>query len=414
MMGRGLVLRGLALAALAACVAGDAQCHDDGSIAASEFGLGASDPSSSEPAAGAAAEGCGCAASTGRSDEDRNSRAPSPDVDVSPLMAEVLAAVSAGSLDRNAVAATPLLHVPAGVFIMGTDDPRIMPDGEHPAREVEVSAFQLQEMEVSNRQFAEFVLETGFVSEAEAFGWSFCFKATLSQAVLDTVVAEVDAVPWWVPVHGSNWWHPSGPDGDVASEGLLDHPVVHVSHSDARAYCSWLGLRLPREAEFERATRGDLARPGKDLRSLFAWGNELVPGGTFRANLWQGTFPTENTAEDGHRWAAPVDSFGAQNELGFKNIVGNVWEWVADAWTTKHRLADQDGNRLKDFQVEYFEKEDDPTVERVKRGGSYMCHESYCYRYRVVSRSHNTADSSAQNLGFRCAKDEVDEPLSSS
>jgi len=297
-----------------------------------------------------------------------------------------------------------LLRVPEGEFTMGTDDPQILADGESPARRVFVSEFLLQETEVSNRQFVEFVHKTGFVTEAEKFNWSFCFFQSLDEEIKDTVDKQVDVVPWWVPVQGSNWFYPFGPSTgstprDVVSMGLLDFPVTHVSHNDARAFCEWKGLRLPREAEFERAAKGGIEGV------LYSWGKELTPDGKHRANLWQGSFPDENTGEDGYLWSAPVDSFGAQNEFGLKNIIGNVWEWVADAWTTRHHIKMPDGSILKDIQVEIEGKIDDPTVERVKKGGSYMCHISYCYRYRVDARSSNSADSSAQNLGFRCAKD---------
>jgi len=315
------------------------------------------------------------------------------------MVDEIVKLIEKGLIDRDAMKPTPLVRIPEGQFTMGTDDPKIIGDGEGPARQVFVSEYLLQQYEVSNRQFLEFVAETGFVTEAEKFGWSFCFEGTLSEKVLETVQNKVDAVPWWVPVEGADWLHPNGPDGNVASLGLLDHPVVHISHNDARAYCEWIGMRLPREAEFERASRGGLEN------TLYPWGEELVPNGKHRANLWQGEFPEQNLEQDGFRWASPVDSFGPQNAYGLYNIIGNAWEWVADAWTVKHRVKDPNGELLRDIQVEYRDKIEDPTVERVKKGGSYMCHISYCYRYRTASRSSNSADSSAQNLGLRCAKD---------
>ena len=312
-----------------------------------------------------------------------------------------------GKFNRHAVEETPMVRIPAGEFTMGTDDPQIMTDGESPARRVFVNEFLLDQYEVSNRQFIEFVLDTGFETEAEKFGWSFCFESTLSAKVLSTIDRQVAAVPWWVPVQGANWVRPNGPDQDIISQELLDFPVVHVSHNDARAYCAWRNARLPREAEFERAARGGLESQD------YPWGNELTPEGRFRANLWQGEFPRENLATDGFPFACPVNEFGPQNDFGLYNIIGNAWEWVADAWTTRHRTVAPDGSKLVDPQVEYsLDKMDDPTIERVKKGGSYMCHISYCYRYRTASRSSNTADSSAQNLGFRCAKDAEEEETS--
>jgi sulfatase modifying factor 1 len=176
----------------------------------------------------------------------------------------------------------------------------------------------------------------------------------------------------------------------------MDHPVTHVSHNDAKAYCEWLEMRLPSEAEFEYAMRGGLEN------KTYPWGDEKVPNGKHRANLWQGHFPDKNTAEDGYEYSAPIDAFGPQNEFGLYNIVGNAWEWVADAWITNHARLGLD-KVLVDPQVEIQGKMDARDTERVKRGGSYMCHESYCLRYRTASRSSNSADSSAQNLGFRCA-----------
>jgi sulfatase modifying factor 1 len=268
------------------------------------------------------------------------------------------------------------------------------------------------------RQFAEFVLSTGYVSEAERFGWSFCFQGTLSAQVLAATRQQVAAVPWWLPVHGADWLHPNGPDGDALRLGLLQHPVVHVTHNDARAYCRWLRMRLPREAEFEYAARGGQHQQplpwGANLLRSGAAASARVEAGAERttradehmANLWQGHFLDSNTGEDGYLWSAPVDSMREQNDFALKHIVGNVWEWVADAWTVRHRTTAPDGSVLADPQVELsMNRLDDPQVERVKRGGSYMCHKSYCWRYRTSSRSSNSADSSAQNLGMRCAAD---------
>ncbi len=205
--------------------------------------------------------------------------------------------------------------------------------------------------------------------------------------------------PWWLPIYGANWLYPYGNTETVISLGILDHPVVHVSHNDASAYCRWRGARLPSEAEFERALRGDLDS------NEYPWGNDFKTEGRFRANLWQGNFPFENLAEDGYPYSCPITAFGEQNKFGLYNIVGNVWEWTMDAWETTHSTKSSDGGILRDPIVQAsLDNKDIRTVERVKKGGSFMCHKSYCYRYRTSSRSSNTADSSAQNLGFRCAK----------
>lgn len=286
----------------------------------------------------------------------------------------------------------PLVAIPGGEFTMGTDDPKIPGDGESPARRVVVSPFEIMKYEVSIADYAKFVSETGHETEAETYGWSFVFEHAISESVKENITQAVAGVPWWLPVPGANWLHPEGVDSHVLDRA--NHPVTHVSHTDARKFCAWAGMRLPTEAEFERAARG-----GKENR-LFAWGNKLLPRDVHRANLWQGKFPNENLVEDGHRYTAPVDAFGPQNKYGVFNMMGNAWEWVADAWTVRH----SNERVLTDPQFEIAGKIDDPSVERTKKGGSYMCHISYCYRYRVASRSHNSADSSAQNLGFRCAK----------
>jgi len=345
-------------------------------------------------ASGEQQQGCGCAAGTNRASAMRNlaqSQVATPDEN-----SEASCVAGDVEIEARSAADEDMVLLPGGVFTMGTDSPKIPSDGESPARKVRVSPFLLHRLEVSVADFERFVRATGHVTEAESFGWSFCFIKTLSAATLATVDKQVDSVPWWVPVAGADWAHPNGPDSAAAADG----PVTHVSHNDARAYCVWAGLRLPREAEFEFAMRGGLEN------TSYPWGEELTPGGAHRANLWQGVFPETNLVQDGFAWTAPVTAFGPQNAFGLHNIVGNVWEWVADAWVADHaRYVPADGAALVDPQVELHGQLESRTVERVKRGGSYMCHESYCFRYRTASRSHNSADSSAQNLGFRCAGD---------
>ena len=224
------------------------------------------------------------------------------------------------------------------------------------------------------------VAQTGFVTEAERFGWSFVFAGFLPDDFPDTR-GVVDA-PWWRQVHGADWRHPDGPDSGLA--GREQHPVIHVSWNDAQAYCGWAGVRLPTEAEWEYATRGGRAS------SVYPWGDDLEPDGEHLMNVFQGTFPSGNAAADGYAGTAPVDSF-PPNGFGLHNMTGNVWEWCAD-W----------------FDPTYYRtgSRPDPTgpesgTHRVMRGGSYLCHASYCRRYRVAARSANTPDSSTGNLGFR-------------
>jgi sulfatase modifying factor 1 len=276
--------------------------------------------------------------------------------------------------------------VPAGTFAMGDPFGEGYPaDGETPVHEVRLPAFRMDATAVTNAQFATFVKDTGHVTEAEEFGVSAVFHLAFAGDRRD-VVNQVPGAPWWLAVRGASWRRPEGPGSDVA--GRQNHPVVHVSWHDAEAYATWAGKRLPSEAEWEYAARGGL--PGR----RFAWGDELTPRGRWMCNIWQGTFPTENTRDDGHLTTAPAKSF-APNGYGLSCMAGNVWEWCAD-W----------------FAPDYYRHSpaDDPRgpeagEQRVMRGGSYLCHDSYCHRYRVAARSSNTPESTSANTGFRCAGD---------
>ncbi len=259
-----------------------------------------------------------------------------------------------------------LVHLAGGTTAIGSDDPE-HPE-EWPVREVSLAPYRIARTAVSNAEFAEFVNATGHRTDAEAYGWSFVFGGLLPDDFPPT--RGVAAAPWWREVHGADWAHPEGPHSGL--DGRLDHPVVHVSRRDAEAYAAWRGGRLPTEAEWEHAARG--GRTGDP----FPWGGELEPEGQHRMNVWQGSFPAENSLADGWLGTCPVDQF-EPNGYGLHNTSGNVWEWCAN-----------------DF---------DPRGMKAIRGGSYLCHDSYCNRYRVAARSSNTADSSTGNTGFRCAAD---------
>ncbi|XP_077981973.1 formylglycine-generating enzyme-like [Glandiceps talaboti] len=278
-----------------------------------------------------------------------------------------------------------MAYIKAGKFTMGTDNPVVFLDGEGPARKVQLDAFLADKYEVSNAEFEVFVNATGYVTEAETFGDSFVLEGRLSEKTLATVTEAVLQTPWWLKVTGSDWRHPEGPDTGIADR--MDHPVVHVSWNDAVEYCKWAGKRLPTEAEYEYASRG-----GKENRT-FPWGNRLLPKGKHMMNVWQGTFPTINSAEDGYAGTCPVTTY-EPNNYGLYNVLGNAWEWTADWWTTEH-TADFKSNPSGPSEG----------IDKVKKGGSYMCHASYCHRYRCAARSQNTPDSSASNLGFRCVAD---------
>jgi formylglycine-generating enzyme required for sulfatase activity len=261
-----------------------------------------------------------------------------------------------------------LIDLAGGAFVMGTDEADGYPeDGEGPARVVSVPPFRIDRCTVSNARFAEFVADSGYVTVAERTGVSFVFSGLLPQDFPET--RAVASAPWWRSVAGACWRHPEGPGSTLS--GRERHPVVHVSWWDAEAFCAWAGLRLPSETEWEYAARGGL------VRARFPWGDEISPAGEPRANVWQGEFPVHNTLEDGYLATAPVDAF-PPNGYGLRHAVGNVWQWCAD-W-----FSEADGRRAM-------------------RGGSYLCHESYCFRFRVAARSGNTPDSSAGNVGFRCA-----------
>ncbi|MFB1081586.1 formylglycine-generating enzyme family protein [Jeotgalibacillus sp. JSM ZJ347] len=270
---------------------------------------------------------------------------------------------------------------------MGTDDPESNPyDSEGPVREVEVNSFYVDKYAVTNRQFKEFVEETNYQTDAEKYGWSFVFHLLLSKEIAARVTQAPVATPWWRVVEGATWKHPEGPGSSI--EDRMNHPVVHVSWNDALAYCSWSGKRLLTEEEWEFAARGGL------LQQKYPWGNELYPDGEHYCNIWQGEFPVTNTEADGYVGTAPVHTF-PPNGFGLYNMAGNVWEWCSNLF---------DSQRTGNTTVSEF------TPERPKamRGGSYLCHKSYCNRYRVAARSSNTPDSSSGNIGFRCALDPHD------
>lgn len=266
-----------------------------------------------------------------------------------------------------------MVTIPAGAFIMGSDSSEVFPaDGEGPAREVHLDAFRIDAHAVSNRQFGAFVEATGFVTEAEQFGWSFVFADLVHpEARAHVLDGRVPTAGWWRGVSGAQWNAPFGPGSDLA--GLDNHPVVHVSYNDAVAYCAWVGGRLPTEAEWEKATRGGL------VQARFPWGDELEPGGEHRMNVWQGSFPEHNTKADGWFATAPVDSY-EPNGFGLYCTSGNVWEWTSDRWHPRGE-------------------------DRVTKGGSYLCHASYCHRYRTSARTHTSPDSSLGHTGFRVAAD---------
>ena len=266
--------------------------------------------------------------------------------------------------------------------MMGSSGPETWEaDGEGPVREVRLDPFQMDVYAVTNEQFLEFTEDTGYKTEAEEFGWSYVFSGLLKQQRLRHRPHPMQ--PWWLGVPEANWQQPTGPRSHIKK--LMDHPVTHISWSDARAFADWAGKELPTEAQWEYAARGGLQ--GR----LYPWGDELLPQGEHRCNIWQGTFPSENTSEDGYFSTAPVTAF-PPNGFGLYNMTGNVWEWCTDWWSTHFNTQPVPTNPSGPPQGK----------EKVIRGGSYLCHHSYCNRYRNSARTKNTLDTSTGNIGFRC------------
>lgn len=280
--------------------------------------------------------------------------------------------------------------VPAGSFLMGGNDQDAFPqDGEGPVREVRLSPYQISPTAVRNDEFARFAEATGYATDAERYGWSFVFYAQVHPEALRHIIdARVPSAPWWLGVRGASWRAPDGPGSSLRDREA--HPVVHVSWNDAAAYAAWCGARLPTEAEWECAARGGLEQ------NRFPWGNELLPNGEHRCNIWQGTFPDVNLAEDGYLSTAPVETF-EPNGFGLYCVSGNVWEWCADWWSADWHATASGATRIDP-------RGPDKGTAHVIRGGSYLCHESYCNRYRVAARTFNAPDGSTSHMGFRLAR----------
>ncbi|MDO5644765.1 MAG: formylglycine-generating enzyme family protein [Dermabacter sp.] len=265
-----------------------------------------------------------------------------------------------------------LVPVPAGAFLMGGADVDANPlDAEGPVRSITVPGFRIDPFLVTNEEFAAFVDDTGYVTVAEEFEWSFVFAGHLDERTRESSPLP-PYTPWWRAVLGARWDQPEGPGSTVADRAR--HPVVHMALRDADAFARWCGLRLPTEAEWEKAARGGLEQ------ARYAWGNDLHPGGAHMCNIFQGEFPTHNTCADGFAATSPVGAY-PPNGFGLFDVAGNVWEWCRDAWD----VSAGEGSA------------------RVIRGGSFLCHDSYCNRYRVAARTSSGADDTSSNKGMRLA-----------
>ena len=285
------------------------------------------------------------------------------------------------SYDEKKQLTQKFVPLPASVFRMGSEDKDVnAEDHEGPIREVKVDSFEIATTSVTNAQFNEFVRDTGYQTDAERVGWSFVFRLFQRnrRRKHQTTSIHVNVAPWWVAVDRACWRRPFGTGSNIRL--IQKHPVVHVTWNDAKAFCSWAGCRLPTEAEWEFAARGGLEQ------NRFPWGNELTPNAKHRCNIWQGQFPDSNTCADGYSGTAPVDAY-EPNGYGLFNMAGNVWEWCEDWFGSTHQSAQ--------FRT-----------GKVLKGGSYLCHASYCNRYRVAARYANAPNASTGNCGFRVVVDD--------
>ncbi|HLG17475.1 MAG TPA: formylglycine-generating enzyme family protein [Blastocatellia bacterium] len=294
--------------------------------------------------------------------------------------------------------------IPGGTFRMGCDDCGML--DAQPVHLVTVDGFWMDRTPVTNVQFARFVKATSYVTVAErrpdpkdypdvdpknlAPG-SAVFTPPPQDVQLD------DYTQWWRYVRGASWKHPDGRRS--TTKGRDDHPVVHVAWEDAAAYAKWAGKRLPTEAEFEFAARGGLDG------SRYAWGGELKPGGKWAANIWQGSFPSRNTRDDGFVGTSPVTAF-PPNAFGLYDMGGNVWQWCEDWYRPDYfsALAAQGAARNPNGPPDSYDPQEPGIAKRVQKGGSFLCSDQYCARYLVGSRGRGAVDSGGSNTGFRCVK----------
>ena len=301
-----------------------------------------------------------------------------------------------------------MVWIPAGEFQMGSDNSG--PD-EYPQHKVKLDGFWMDTKEVTNRQFKEFVDATGYVTDAEKPPVISGVKPGSAKATAQilpeynkpgSICARKDfkesdfnpasgAYSWWDYVIGANWKHPEGTESTI--DDRMDHPVVHVSWTDAMAYCKWAGKALPTEAQWEYAARGGLES------KTYPWGNQRNPDGKWLNNIWQGKFPVQNTKDDGFATTAPVGSFPA-NKFGLHEMSGNVWEWCSDYYRPDYYR--QSPKRNPKGPLDSLDPQEPDIIKRVQRGGSFMCSDSYCVAYRMSARGKGDVSSGAFHTGFRC------------
>jgi formylglycine-generating enzyme len=302
--------------------------------------------------------------------------------------------------------ARDMVWISGGTFRMGSD--KHYPE-EAPSHRVSVDGFWIDRTPVTNRQFKAFVKATGHVTTAEippdpkdypGALPHMLYAGSLTFTPPQRPVDLRDWSQWWSFTKGSNWRHPYGPRSNI---NVLDnHPVVHVSFSDAQAYARWAGKDLPTEAEWEFAARGGLDD------AEFAWGGEFTPGGVHMANTWQGEFPRQNRNEDGYERTSPVMVF-PPNGYGLHDMIGNVWEWTSDWYSAKHEADAAKAccipENPRGGREEASWDSCQPNIKiprKVLKGGSHLCAPNYCRRYRPAARHAEPVDTSTSHVGFRC------------
>jgi formylglycine-generating enzyme len=304
---------------------------------------------------------------------------------------------------------TELVELPGGSFRMGST--QFYPE-EAPVHTATVGAFAVERHPVTNSQFAEFVADTGYVTVAEQVPDPALYPgATPEDLVPGALVFRPTGGPvdlrdwrqWWDWVPGADWRHPFGPASGI--EDRLDHPVVQVAYPDAASYARWAGRRLPTEAEWEYAARGGAT-------TMYAWGDDVAPGGQLMANTWQGRFPYRNDGALGWVGTSPVGTF-PENGFGLIDMIGNVWEWTTTLFSAHHRLEGPVQSCCSPSGAAWSATSDlapDPTVNQTLKGGSHLCAPEYCHRYRPAARSPQSQDSATTHIGFRCVASQAVSP----
>ncbi len=281
-----------------------------------------------------------------------------------------------------------LSEIPGGQAFVGTDQPYIAVDEEGPCRIQHIKPFKMMKTTVTNAMFRKFIDETNYKTDAQRFGWSFVFEHQMIKSGRDNPDKKLQSTvgaEWWHKVSGACWNRICGSDAN--SPAPDDHPVVHVSWNDAKAFAAWAGGRLPTEAEWEHAARGGL----QDV--MFPWGNREPDDNSFQpCNIWQGQFPNVNSCVDGYAATAPARSY-SPNNYGLYSMCGNVWEWTSGRFKLNGRSSESK------HYAKHFKN------TKILKGGSFLCHKSYCFRYRIAARTGSTPDSTTTHQGFRLVFD---------